>query len=93
MFNKDKLWYGIADAEWFIVMDEDVDERFANRFRFRSGIGYRINYNIRLEVLYTYQESRNQYENATYTQDNIYRFRLRHFINKSNPSKALGVGN
>jgi hypothetical protein len=93
MFNKDKLWYGIVDAEWFIVIDEDVKERFANRFRFRSGIGYRINYNFRLEFVYTYQESRNQYDDNTYSRDNLYRVRFRHFINKSKPSKVLGVGN
>lgn len=93
MFNKDKLLYGLLDAEWFIGLDQDLNERFANRFRMRAGVGYRFNYNFRVELLYSYQESRNQQDDANPTQDNIYRFRVRHFINKSKPSKTLGVGN
>ncbi len=55
MFAGDKLWYSLLDAEAFIVMDQDVEERFANRFRIRTGIGYRINYGLRLEFMYTLQ--------------------------------------
>ncbi len=93
MFNKDKLVYGIVDAEWFFTFDKDLNERFANRFRLRTGVGYRFNYNVRVEFIYSYQESRNQQDDANPTHDNIYRFRFRHFINKSKPSKTLGVGN
>ena len=93
MYNKDKLMYGIADAEWFITMDQDLQERFANRFRMRVGIGYRLTYTWRFEFLYSYQESKDQIETPTYTRDNLFRFRIRHFINKSKPSKTLGVGN
>ncbi len=92
MFNKDKLLYGIVDAEWFFAFDRDLNERFANRFRLRTGLGYRFNYNFRVEFIYSYQESRNQQDDANPVHDNIYRFRFRHFINKSNPSKNLGMG-
>ena len=41
---EDKAWYGILDAEWFFTSEEDdVQERFANRFRGRCGLGYRLN--------------------------------------------------
>ncbi len=93
MYNKDNLFYGIADAEWFVTMDQDLQERFSNRFRIRIGIGYRLNYTWRFEFLYTYQESKDQIESSTYSRDNLFRFRIRHFINKSHPSKTLGVGN
>jgi len=93
MFNKDKLMYGIIDTEWFFALDQDLNERFANRFRLRTGVGYRFNYNLRVEFIYSYQESRNQLDDSNPIQDNIFRFRFRHFINKSNPSKTLGVGN
>ncbi len=93
MFNKDKLWYGIMDGEWFFVVDEEVKERYANRFRFRAGLGYRLTYNSRFEFIYTYQESRNKFDNNEATIDNIFRIRFRHFINKSKPSKTLGIGN
>jgi hypothetical protein len=33
MFSGDKLWYSILDAEAFVVMDHDAEERFANRLR------------------------------------------------------------
>ena len=47
-FFDDKLWYGVLDAEWFLSVDDDVDERFANRFRLRMGIGYRLSYSVAL---------------------------------------------
>lgn len=93
MFDGDKLVYLILDAEAFVVMDQDVEERFANRFRLRAGLGYRLNYNFRFEFLYTLQESRNTIEEDTYTADNIFRFRLKHYVNKAKPSKATGTGN
>lgn len=94
MFAGDKLWYSIIDAEAFLVMDQDVNERFANRLRIRTGIGYRINYGTRLEFMYTLQRSKDIIDGDFSTTDNIFRFRLKHFLNKSKPSKTVsGVGN
>ena len=94
MFAGDKLWYTILDVEGFIVMDQDVNERFANRLRFRAGIKYRINYGTRLEFVYTLQRSKNILDGNFESTDNIFRFRLKHYLNKSNPSKTVsGVGN
>jgi hypothetical protein len=93
MFAGDKLWYTLLDAEAFLVMDQDVEERFANRIRIRTGIGYRINYGLRLEFVYTLQKSRNTLEGNFDTTDNIFRFRIKQFLNKTSPSKAAGIGN
>ena len=51
-YYEDKLWYGIIDAELLFAVDDDVQERFANRFRLRTGIGYRLSYTSRFEFIY-----------------------------------------
>jgi hypothetical protein len=89
MYAGDKLWYGILDAEAFIVMDQDVKVRFANRLRIRAGISY----GLRLEFMYTLQESKNAIDGDINTTDNIFRFRVKQYLKKSKPSKAQGTGN
>lgn len=91
-YYNDKLWYGLLDAEWLFVTD-DVEERFANRFRLRVGGGYRLNYSLRFEILYMNQQSRDETENGFVTIDNVIRFRIKHYVNKAKPSKATGTGN
>lgn len=93
MFAGDKLLYGIMDIESFLVVDQQARERFANRYRIRTGVGYRINYNFRVEFVYTLQESRNTLEGDFNTTDHIFRFRLKHYINKAKPSSSQGTGN
>ena len=94
MFAGDKLWYGIFDAEWFFVLDQNLHERYANRFRFRAALGYRLSYEWRFELMYTLQESQNEIGQGFGTIDNIARLRVKYFLNKSKPSKAVvGVGN
>ena len=91
-YFEDNLWYAIADAEWLFV-NTDVEERFANRFRLRVGAGYRLNYSLRFEVLYMNQQSKNGIDELFSSSDNIIRIRLKHFLRKTKPSKAGGVGN
>lgn len=91
-YYKDNLWYGLADAEMLFATD-DVKERFANRFRVRLGIGYRLNYSFRFEFVYMNQQSRNTITDTFGTSDNIFRFRIKHYLRKSKPSKASGTGN
>ena len=74
-FFNDELWYGVLDAEWFLTVDDDVDERFANRFRLRLGIGYRLSYTSRFEFIYMMQESKHAIGDSFYNSDNIFRFR------------------
>jgi hypothetical protein len=93
MFAGDHLWYSVIDAEWFIVMDQDLQERYANRFRLRAALGYRLNYTWRFELMYTLQESKDVIDGNFVTTDNIFRFRIKHFLNKTKPSVLAGNGN
>jgi len=90
---EDNLWYGILDAEWLFTVEEDVDERFANRFRLRVGVGYRLTYSSRFEFIYMNQQSKNGIDDTFYTSDNIFRFRYKHYLRKKKPTKMLGTGN
>lgn len=81
-FENDQ-WYALVDAEWFFTAGEDVEERFANRFRLRMGGGYRLNATWRFELLYTKQEAKNKIEEDFYTSDNIWRIRLKYFVNRT----------
>lgn len=89
MFAGDKLWYGFTDLEWFIVMDDDLKERFANRFRLRIGTGYRFSYSWRLEAIYVYQDSRSTIGAEVKADNNIFQFVFKHYINKSRLSTFL----
>lgn len=89
---EDKLWYAMTDIEWLYNI-EDVEERFANRFRWRIGGGYRLTYNMRFEFLYMLQLSRNQIGEEFDTSDNIFRFRVKQYLRKTKPSSTGGVGN
>ena len=90
---EDKLWYAIVDAEVFIVNDKDVHERFANRLRVRGGVGYRISYGLRVEVIYMVQRSRNETTDGSLSTDNIFRFRIKQYLHRAKPSTATGTGN
>jgi len=89
---EDKLWYAVTDFEWLYNI-EDVEERFANRFRWRIGGGYRLTYNMRFEFLYMLQLSKNQIGEEFDTSDNIFRFRVKQYLRKTKPSSTGGVGN
>jgi hypothetical protein len=90
--HDDKLWYGIADVELLFATD-DVKERFANRFRARAGVGYRLSYTSRFEFLYMIQQSRSGINEDYQTSDNIFRFRYKHYLRKKKPTKSSGTGN
>ena len=92
-YFEDKLWYGIFDTELLFGMDGDVHERFANRFRLRIGIGYRLSYTSRFEFVYMLQESKNGIDESFQSTDNVLRFRYKHYLRKSKPTKATGTGN
>jgi len=92
-YHEDKLWYGILDAEVLFAVDEDVQERFANRFRLRMGVGYRLSYSSRFEIVYMLQQSKNGIDDSFESTDNVFRFRYKHFLRKSKPTKSTGTGN
>lgn len=79
-YSSDDMWYIQTDMEGFIVVDENVSERFANRTRNRLAIGYRLNYHMRFEAMYMYQRSRNQLEEGFDSVDHIIRLRFKHYF-------------
>jgi hypothetical protein len=83
---QDKLWYLISDYEEFFVMDEQLEERYANRRRARLGLGYRLDYNHRMELVYSFQSSRNEIEGEFISNDNILQLRYKMFFNPAKPS-------
>jgi hypothetical protein len=56
------------------------------------GGGYRMNYSLRFEFLYMAQKSKSGISDDFESTDNIYRFRIKHYLRKSKPSTAAGTG-
>jgi hypothetical protein len=50
--SKDKTLYVLADIEAFESLDEELDERYVTKGRFRAGLGFRFSYETRAEILY-----------------------------------------
>lgn len=86
----DKLWYTFLDFEEYVVLDQQVDERYANRRRGRIGLGYRLNYKHRFELSYTLQSSRNEIEDSFVRNDNVIQARYKMYLN---PARATPVDN
>lgn len=78
---QDKLWWAILDYEEFIVTDQQLEERYANRRRGRIGLGYRLNYGKRFELLYTWQSSRDEIEGDFISLDQVFQLRYKMFLN------------
>jgi hypothetical protein len=68
--------YLLADWEWFLPLD-DPQERFANRQRIRTGLGYRRSFNWRYEVLYIWTRSRAAIDEGFSTNENIIDIRVK----------------
>lgn len=77
----DKLWYLFTDYEEFIVLDQQLDERFANRRRARIGLGYRLSYKHRFDLSYTRQSSRNEIDRDFISNDNVIQLKYKMFLN------------
>jgi hypothetical protein len=90
-YYEDKMCYGIVDFE-LLYITNDVEERFANRYRLRTGIGYRLNSASRFELIYMLQESRNGINDAFTSVDNIIRVRYRQFLSATR-KHLEGTGN
>jgi len=81
----DNLWHAFADYEEFFVLDQQVNERYANRRRARAGLGYRLNYKHRFELSYTLQSSRDEIEGGFIGNDNVIQFKYKMYINPGKP--------
>jgi hypothetical protein len=86
--STNNLWYVLADYEEFIVLDQQLDERYANRRRGRIGIGYRLSYKHRFELSYTLQSSRNEIEGDFVSSDNLFQFKYKMHLNPSTPTPS-----
>lgn len=82
----DNLWYTFLDYEEFIVLDQQLEERYANRRRARIGIGYRLNYKHRFDLGYTMQSSRNEIEGDFISSDNVIQLKYKMFLNPATPN-------
>lgn len=82
----DNLWYSFLDYEEFLVIDEQVNERYANRRRARIGLGYRLNYKNRFELSYTKQSSRNELEDEFISNDNVIQIKYKLYFNPAKPA-------
>lgn len=79
-FYQDKLWYVTLDGEWYLPMNENPGERFANQGRIRAGFGYRQNYNWRYVIVFMEQFSRNTIDEGFKSTNFIVDFRVHFFI-------------
>ncbi len=79
------FFYVSSFVEWFYQNDENLQERYANRYWIRLGIGYKLNQNVRFEVLYNRQDSKNTIDTSfeELSKENIFVFSVRHKLNKS----------
>jgi hypothetical protein len=68
--------YVLADWEWFVPLDTQ-EERFANKQRIRTGLGYRRSFAWRFEALYIWTRSRDTIDEGFNTSDNIIDVRVK----------------
>lgn len=82
--SEDHALYVTSFVEFFYQNEDDVQERFSNRFWLRLGLGYKLNHNISFELLYSRQDSRNTFTTDIdeFTKQNIFVFTLKHKLNK-----------
>lgn len=81
----DKLWYAFLDYEEFIVIDQQLDERYANRRRGRIGVGYRLDYKNRFELGITLQSTRDEIYGEYYGIDNVIQLKYKMYLNPAKP--------
>ena len=77
------LWYIALDYEEFIVLDEQLQERYAFKRRAKVGLNYRWTYSHRFDLSFTLQSSRDEIDGEFAGTDNVIQFRYRLFLNQS----------
>jgi hypothetical protein len=75
--SADGATYVLNDWEWYIPLNGDADERFANKQRIRVGLGHRRNLRWSFEALYIWGRSRNTIGQPYATSDNIVDIRVK----------------
>lgn len=79
----DNVLYVTSYFEFFYQNDEDLQERYANRYWIRLGLGYKLNKKIKFELLYNRQDSKNTIDTSyeELTNENIFVFSFIHKLN------------
>lgn len=82
--KEENFFYVASFFEFFYQNDEDLQERYAKRYWFRLGLGYKLGHNLRFEALYTRQDSKNTITTdfEDFSNENIFVFAVRHNINR-----------
>lgn len=78
-----KVLYATSFIEFFYQNEDDIQERYANRYWIRLGLGYKFNKKLQLELLYDRQDTKNTIT-ATYDDleiVNIFVCSLKHHLN------------
>ena len=73
--SNDGVRYLLADWEWFVPLGQPA-ERFANKQRIRTGLGFRRSFSWRFEILYMWTRSRDTVQEGFETNDNSINVRL-----------------
>jgi hypothetical protein len=77
----DGVWYLMADGEYFTpIGDDKAPERFATKYRLRLGLGYRLSYKWRFEVLAMRDEARETLEDEIEVDAYMLDLRLKWFL-------------
>lgn len=86
LMSYDTLWYAFADYEFFVVADEQLEERYANQFIARVGAGRKFSYNWRVEAVYSLMRFEDVIDEARSEQDfdHIYRISVKYYITPPN---------
>ena len=75
------LWYIALDYEEFIVLDKQLEERYAFKRRAKLGLNYRWTYKHRFDLSFTLQSSRDEIDGEFAATDNVIQLRYRLFLN------------
>ncbi len=75
--------YLLSDFELFVNLGRATAERFNDNWRYRVGLGYRIKYEWRVELLYTLQTTRDTLESQFQVSNNIIRLRIKFYPRSS----------
>ena len=82
--------YLLADAEAYVNLGRAAEERFNDDWRIRGGVGYRLKYQWRFELLYTLMLSRDTLLDNFQTSNHILRLRIK-FLPRHSPRQAIAA--
>ena len=78
-FSDPGSWSLTGDVEFFVNLSEPVDERFADRLRFRFGVDYVRTLKWRFDAFYVLQFSRDTQTSGVTGIDNFLRLRAKYY--------------